>query len=254
MTKRMMVMLTIVIAATLTLAVSCGKKHEDDSHSKNGGHDEHSEHGAGHAGEAEGHAHDKAALHGGQVTMSIEKEFHFEVLFQRDTVKVYLYNGDQLPISAKGVTGTVKLSSKDRSRKPISTVFAYFKSEEEGEHGQGHKEEHGDQDFLQATIDSSKIQEGDAKADFSIKNLPGNKEKTVDFRETFQLTRFVEYACPMGDTEPTDEPGKCKKCAMDLKRVTYIYGCPMHPKVTSRSITDACWICKTKLKKAVDHQ
>ena len=220
-------------------------------------------HGHGHGAdehgkeEAEGHGHDKAERHGGQATMT--NEFHFEVLFHRDSVQVYFYDGKQNPISARGASGTVSLSFRDHHRERVSAELAYVKPAEkdEGGHGHGHKEKTAPhpQDFLEAAIDLAKVQEGAMKALFDLKGLAGKEEKAVSFKETFKLARLIEYACPMKDTKPSDSPGTCKKCGMELGRVTYIYGCTMHPKVTSRNSADTCWVCGMKLiKPADDHE
>ncbi len=195
-----------------------------------------------------GHSHDMAAMHGGQVTMT--KEFHFEVAFDRGSVNVYVYDGSQEPISAKGLTGDVTISFRDSDMKPIKAELSYGEpGETTGEHaGHGHAgENEAGQDFLRSDLDLTEVQEGDAKALFVLKNLPGDKEKEITLKESFKLARLVTYTCPMKCTAPADHPGDCPKCGMSLKRTETIYACPMHEKVTSRDAGDKCWVCGMEL-------
>jgi len=215
----------------------------------------------GHSNETKGHSQAKAEQHGGLITMSTKKEFHFEVVFQHDSVRVYLYDGKQNPISAKGVSGKTSLLFREPDHKPKSLnanlVYINPAEQKKDEHGHGHKKEEKDrheQDFVQAKINLAKVQTGNMKAVFALKNLPGKNEKNVTFLKTFKLGRLVEYACPMKDSKPTNHPGKCSKCGMKLERVTYIYSCPMHPKVTSQNPADKCWICGAKLRRDKDHK
>ncbi|MFQ5601174.1 MAG: heavy metal-binding domain-containing protein [Candidatus Krumholzibacteriia bacterium] len=206
-----------------------------------GQHEEHSE-------EA-GHSHQSAEKHGGTVTMT--KEFHFEVAFERDMVHVHGYDGAQKPVDLKGVTGRVVIHFRDSKRKPIEAALKYVGPGGEGSHGHEHpgSMEPG---HLMAAVDLSRVPDGDAKATFKLGNLPGKSEKEVQFKETFQLARQVVYACPMNDSDPTGEPGSCPKCGMTLERSRYIYSCPEHPAVTSRDAGELCWIDNKKLEKRPD--
>ena len=56
------------------------------------------------------------------------------------------------------------------------------------------------------------------------------------------------YSCPMHADVVSDQPGKCSKCGMDLKKKevkTYI--CPMHADVTSDK-PGSCSKCGMDLK------
>jgi len=191
-----------------------------------------------------GHSHDKAGSHGGQVTMT--KEFHFEVAFERGSVNVYLYDAEQNPISAKNVSGTVSLSFRDKNRQPLDAELSYGTSEHEGDHShEGAREM--EQDFLHAEVDLAEVQEGDIKAVFAMKGLPGENEQEITLKETFKLARIVTYECPMSCVAPAGEPGDCPKCEMTMKRTETIYACSMHPNVTSQNPEDKCWVCGMKV-------
>ena len=157
-----------------------------------------------------GHSHGKAEMHGGTVAMS--KMHHFEVVFKPDAIQVYLYDGRQNPLSAKGVEGTVTLKFRGMDAKTVPLQVAYMHhadADEEGmhkemkheemEHEHGEKSEHkehamkkdGDHmsmsmTFLQADVDLGKVAAGTMKAVFSLKGLPAEKEREATFTETFK--------------------------------------------------------------------
>jgi ribosomal protein L30E len=199
-----------------------------------------------HHAEGERHSSNEAGAHGGHVTMT--KEFHFEVAFDRKSTRVYLYDSKQNPISAKDVTGTVNISFPDQSRKPLDVKLSYAEPMKEhgNSHASSHQTGHG---FLQANVSLEKVQEGDMKAVFVLENLPGESEKEITFEETFKLARIVAYECPMSCVSPADNPGDCPKCGMALKRTETIYACSMHANVTSQNADDKCWACGMKVTK-----
>lgn len=200
------------------------------------GQHDHSKHGE-HA-EATGHSHASAEIHGGSVTMT--KEFHFEVAFDRDAVYVFGYDSKQAPISLDGASGTVTIDFRDKKHKSIEAPLHFMKASL-GDATSGNISQPMDAGFLMAKVDLAQVEEGQAKATFSITGLKGKEEKDVQFRETFGLAMLTEYACPMNDTEPAMAPGKCTKCGMSLERQRYIYACEEHPTVTSRMSGEKCW-------------
>ncbi len=258
---------TVAVVVAVSLPLTPTKAETGNEPNTKGHHNEKGQKQAHEAGqakvggsnEAKGHSQAKAEQHGGLITMSTKKEFHFEVVFHSDSVQVYLYDGKQNPISAKGVSGITSLLFREPDHKPKSLnadlVYINPAEQKKDEDDHGHKkEEKGrhEQDFLQAKINLTKVQTGNMKAVFALKNLPGKNEKNVNFLKIFKLGRLVEYVCPMKDSKPTNHPGKCSKCGMNLERVTYIYSCPMHPKVTSQNPVDKCWICGAKLSRDKD--
>jgi len=84
------------------------------------------DHGAHEQGEEAGHSHEKAAAHGGAVTMS--KEFHVETVFMPDQVRLYLYDASQNPMHVKHrekglmeATGVVDFRERGRGTTPSFT-------------------------------------------------------------------------------------------------------------------------------------
>jgi len=218
---------------------------------------EHEHEGHEHGKEAEGHSHQMAMSHGGTVTMTAA--FHFEVVFTHDSVRVYAYDAKQKPLDPNGVKGKIQVLFRDSRREPVESVLRYVSDPEEGEehHEEGHRMEHEmeghhSHGFLEASLDLSKVAEGDAKASISLKGLPGKSETSAVFRETFRVGRLTEFVCPMKDTPPTKEASRCSKCGMQRLPVQFIYSCPVHPKVTSQKPGQTCWIGGEALEKRME--
>jgi len=158
--------------------------------------------------EGPGHTHERSSLHGGRVTMT--KEFHFEVVFLRDGIQVHLYDRNQSPIPFRTASGeaTITLSGREDVTVPLS-----LRKPSEEKH-EGHERVGGDKaklDWLEGKADLSKLREGEAKVQFRIRNLPGDKEKEDAFRQAFQLARVVRFRCPNHPEALQERPGKCAK-------------------------------------------
>lgn len=188
-----------------------------------------------------GHSHEKSEGHGGTVTMT--RDFHFEVAFHRDQVHVWVYDGKQAPIDPRGVEGQVEVRFEAATnRQPLDARLSYVA-------GEGGKPGH-----LEGALDLTNVPEGQAEATFHLEKLPGSGERQVTFREHFKLARLVEYVCPMRCVPSQAEPGKCARCKMALVASKSIYACPHHPNVTSRDPSATCWECKMALERRVDGQ
>ena len=133
---------------------------------------------AQHQHEAAGHSHDRVEAHGGAATMT--KEFHFETVFHRDAVMIYLYDGSQGPLDAKGLTGAVEIQFRDKSRESLQANLEYVPVES------------GGLGYLRASLDLKGIADQEAKATVDIHGLPGDDEKDVSYRETFRLAQDQE--------------------------------------------------------------
>lgn len=177
-----------------------------------------------------GHSHASAEVHGGSVTMT--KAHHFEVAFTRDSVRVYLYNAEQKPVSVEGVLGKVIVKFRQKGRKSIKVKF---------------KAKSG---YLEASMKLKGVPDGGGKASFEFANLPESGEPTASFIETVKLARVIEFVCPMKCEAPKAEAGRCGKCGMALKPSKFIYACSMHPEVTARKSGAKCWTCGMKLTKS----
>lgn len=146
-----------------------------------------------------GHSHAKVEIHGGTVSMS--KYHHFEAVFKPDGIQVYLYDGLQNPLSAKGVEGEVTLKFRigEPQKLPLTYVSKNPEMAEEHQkemtHEHGERKEHADDeadhdmaagmDYLQAEVDLGKVKAGTMKAIFTLKGLPSEKEGKATFTATF---------------------------------------------------------------------
>lgn len=154
------------------------KKHEEESQS--------------------GHSHAKAEIHGGEVTMT--KQHHFEVVWMPDHVMVYLYDKNQNPLPVNGVTGEVTFKFKDgKEQKAELTVMDARKMKqmhhdeskaEMREHAHGKMTEEqmkamhermSDQEHFMASVAVGDAKEGEVKATFTLKGLPGKGESEATF-------------------------------------------------------------------------
>lgn len=168
----------------------------------------------------EAHSHDKSEIHGGESTMT--KAHHFETVWMHDHVMVYLYDIDQKPLAAKGVTGEVVFKFKDGKEQKATlelmeagkTMEAHHaEGEKDAEHpGEGekhaehpseeakHEAAHGNmskaeieamhklmsnQDHLVAEVHLENVKEGEVKATFTLKGLPGKGESTATFTSEY---------------------------------------------------------------------
>lgn len=207
-----------------------GQEHDGHARKQDAG-DNHDE-------ESAGHGQNKAAAHGGGVTMT--KEFHFESVFTPKEIRVYAYDGSQNPMQVKHwkqglIGGKVMVQFRDRSRKPIHidlkrAMQMTALTKRGGGHEHGEAAEHGDsggssqssgpvlwvcpmhpkengktkgkcsacgmnltpQDYLFASVDLSGVGPNEAKAVFTLTNLPGRKEKQATFTQKIVLAKAAE--------------------------------------------------------------
>ena len=160
-----------------------------------------------------GHSHAKAEIHGGDVMMPIAH--HFEVVWMLDHVMVYLYDLDQKPLAAKGVTGEIVFAFKDKQEEKatLNLMEAGKMMEEhpsdEAEHPSGKtdaghdqmaKEEMeamhklmSNQDHFMAKVNLENVKEGDVKATFTLKGLPGKDESVATFSSKFKMMSLKHH-------------------------------------------------------------
>ena len=154
------------------------------------------------AQEKAGHSHEQAEIHGGEVLMS--KQHHFEVVWMEDHVMVYLYDGHQKPLPAKGVTGEVTFKFKGgKTQKATLQLMEAGKMQEMMQHeaGEGHEHEGkmadmhkmmANQDHLVAKVDLGTAKEGEVKAVFALKGLPNEKEPEATFTATYKKMKMKQ--------------------------------------------------------------
>lgn len=154
------------------------------------------------AQEKAGHGHKKAEMHGGTVLMT--KQHHFEVAWKPDHVMIFLYDGHQKPLPAKGVKGEVTFKFKDGKtiKKELMLMEAskmkgmhHDEGDEHGEHKNGNKMAEmrgmmGNQDHFMAKVDLGGAKEGEVKAIFTLEGLPNKNESTATFTAKYKKMKM----------------------------------------------------------------
>lgn len=148
-----------------------------------------------------GHSHEKAMIHGGDVTMT--PHHHFETLFTGSQERLYVYDHDQNPVNdPKDAMVTMTLMTKDGKSDPVKLTY--------------HAPD-ADKGCTQGYFEADKkmdIEDGAMKAMFTVKGL---QDEPIEFRTAVTQHEQMMYACPMGDSSPMQDPGKCPKCGMQMK-------------------------------------
>lgn len=166
------------------------------------------------------HSHDKSEIHGGESTMT--KAHHFETVWMHDHVMVYLYDINQKPLAAKGVTGEVVFKFKDGKEQKAALALIETGKKAEAHHSENekhaehpsegeksaehpseeakHETAHGkmskaemeamhklmsNQDHLTAEVHLENVKEGEVKATFTLKGLPGKGESAATFTSEY---------------------------------------------------------------------
>lgn len=174
--------------------------------------------------------------HRGQV--STTTSYAFEVVFQRNETRVYLYDRSLRPASARGLRGEVVMRVRGNSnlyRYPLEYTAVDARS--------------GEQDYLVARVDVSKIRDGDMQVTFDLAGLPARGEPAARFTQTFALTQAAPVvtvsAVTRDDSAAIARQGKC--VVMDTKLGDH--GRPIKLLVGKQAIYVCCKGCINKVKK-----
>ncbi len=123
--------------------------------------------------EAPGHSHEMASKHGGHVSMT--REFHTEVVFRPDSLRLYLYDGKQGPLSLRGVTG--KAAARMRAGSTRQFPLQYVAAE-------------SGMDYMAGQFPFADMSPGQVKLALELNGLPGKTETSVRHMVPFSgLTR-----------------------------------------------------------------
>jgi hypothetical protein len=145
-----------------------------------------------------GHSHAESEIHGGEVTMTWAH--HFEVVWRADQVMVYLYDVDQKPLPAKGVSGEVTFKFKNRPEQKVTLTMIEAEKvpadstiSAKSDMAPTPKEETAvppqrlsNQDHLVASINLAEVKDGELKANFTFKGLPDKGESKAKFSVKYQ--------------------------------------------------------------------
>lgn len=101
------------------------------------------------------------------------EEFHMEAVFRPDSLRVYLYDGQQNPLSStQGVTGKVTIESRGGEAQTLE--LAHKPSPGDGE-----------MDYLEGAYRFAELKRGQARVTIALENLPGQSEKSVRTKMKF---------------------------------------------------------------------
>jgi hypothetical protein len=144
------------------------------------------------------HSHQESELHGGHVSMT--KTHHFETVFDRNRISIYIYSADQAPMMVEGARGTITLKYKNGTTKDVALASelptkgeptVYFcpmhpevVQKEPGICGKCGGMTLYTQNRLAAMVDLSKVAPGSLRAVIHIKGL-GKDEPEVTFTEDY---------------------------------------------------------------------
>jgi hypothetical protein len=153
--------------------------------------------------------HARAALHGGQVTMT--KAHHFETVFAPDGVRIYMYSAKLDPVPMDGILGTVTFKDKsgsarevklipDAPQEGVEDVYYCTMYDSPPTHAPGRCSGCGmnlvRQNGLFAAADLSKAQPNALEATVHLTRI-GGAEKEATFTSTY--TGASEEAAPAAD-------------------------------------------------------
>lgn len=148
----------------------------------------------------DGHEHG-AALHGGKVLMT--KEYHFEVVFAKDGLKVYPRSHEDKPVDASRLTGTATFYHPS-SPKPWFERKLALTAASPGEAASS----------IGTSVDLSKVPTTGAKVAFKVEGLPEPAEPTATFSVPFEVAASGELLV-------------AKATKADEKAVAAIKTCPV---------------------------
>ncbi len=151
----------------------------------------------------DGHKHG-SPLHGGKVAMT--KEYHFEVVFAKDGLKLYPRSHEDKPIDASRLTGTASFyhanSPKPWAEQKLVATLA--------KPGQATAS-------VQATIDLSNVPASGEKVSFKVSGLPEAAESTATFSVPFALAASKELVVAMA-TKDDEKAVAAQKPARSARR------------------------------------
>lgn len=149
----------------------------------------------------EGHSHEMAEIHGGEVTMT--PHHHFEALFTSDGMRLYVYDENQKPIAGfKDAKASVVLQTKNGKTK--SVTLDYLPPDEKAGRTQP---------CFAAPYDFSTMKPGTMKAKFDVEGLA---KEPIEFKTPVTMMHETSYTCSMHPEVQAEDPGQCPKCGMDL--------------------------------------
>lgn len=161
----------------------------------------------------------------------------FEVVYLPHETRVYVYDYNERPFTARGTSGTVIMQVKGNPeyfRNPLRYVAQPPGSKE--------------QDYLAAQVDVTAIRDGDMRVYFDLVNLPYAQEKNLRFDQAFALTRGTLPVTVAQFTE-ADRPAVARQGTCPVMETGFDHGDPIKLLVGSQVIYVCCEDCIETIKK-----
>ena len=160
-----------------------------------------------HAAEAAGHSHEKAAAHGGDVSMT--REFHFETVFSPSEIRLYAYDRLQNPMHVKHwrnglINASVSIGFPGSTREPVQLQM-----------------QHAAPPAGAAASDHSAHAQHAAGGSMTHDEPMEQAEHTMG-HEAMAAASPLLWVCPMHPDENGRAAGKCTKCGMDFTPQDYL--------------------------------
>ena len=209
--------------------------------SQHGGHTGHKDSGsAGHQhgsapDEHAGHDQPAPAPHGGQLTTL--EPLSFEVVYQPQEIRVYIYGPFPKPASGKDVKGEISLQPRNDQRATRLTLRHVAPPERE-------------QEYLSVPVDLSRVKDGELTATIKLENVPLPQHPTATFTQEVVLSKarlqVVLAALDQNDRARIARQRVCPVTGAELDSM----GGPIKVLVGGRPLYLCCKGCLGKVQNA----
>ncbi|SIO61350.1 hypothetical protein SAMN05444166_6732 [Singulisphaera sp. GP187] len=182
----------------------------------------------------DGHEHG-APLHGGKVAMT--KEYHFEVVFAKDGIKVYPRSHEDQPVDASRLTGTATFYHPSSSSKPW---FERKLAPTAASPGRAPSS-------IGTAIDLGKVPASGAKVEFKVEGLPEPAETTAAFIVPFALSSRGELIVTKATKADAKAIAALKTCPVSNEDLDSMGG-PLKVTRDGKSTLICCKGCLKELR------
>lgn len=181
----------------------------------------------------DGHEHG-APLHGGKVTMT--KEYHFEVVFAKDGLKVYPRTHEDEPIDASRLTGTATFyhpnSPKPWFERKLAPAAASPGSASAS---------------IGIAIDLGKVPASGTKVEFKVEDLPEPAETVATFTVPFAVSSSGEIVVAKATEADAEAVAALKTCPVSKEDLDSMGG-PLKVTRAGKSTFICCKGCLKELQ------
>ena len=176
-----------------------------------------------------------AALHGGKVAMT--EEYHFEVVFAKDGLKVYPRTHEDKPVDASKLTGTATFYHPNAPKKVwfeqklIPTPTAPGKAASS----------------IGENVDLSKVPAAGARVEFRVAGLPDPAEPKATFSVPFALAPKAEIVVARATKADEKAIAALKTCPVSNEDLNDMGG-PLKVTLGDKSTFICCKSCLKKIE------